>query len=94
MTAPQAVIHVGAKPKANKKLFIVLGAVLLLVIVMRIAPAVLGGGSGAVKAFHPSSVFHVHKAATASSGSGSAPPLVRSSRDPFAAPAGVVPPPH
>jgi hypothetical protein len=90
VTAPQAVIHVGAKPKANKKLFVLLGVVIVLVIALKAAPSLLGGGAGAVKTFHPSSVFHLRPATTVPPSSGGPALAVRPSRDPFAAPPGVV----
>jgi hypothetical protein len=84
VTAPQAIVHIGAKPKTNKKLFIVLGVVIVLVFAMRVMPSLMGGGA-AVKPFTPSSVFHAHRVvAPATSGSGIV--VTRPSRDPFAPP--------
>jgi hypothetical protein len=89
VTAPQAVVHLGARPKTNKKLFIVLGVVIVLVLAMKVLPSMMGGG-GAVKAFQPSSIFHAHKAVPTAPTNGNSATVVRPLRDPFAPPAGAV----
>ncbi|HWW53751.1 MAG TPA: hypothetical protein VNY84_08275 [Acidimicrobiales bacterium] len=86
MTAPQAIVHIGAKPKTNKKLFIVLGVVIVLVLAMKVLPSMMSVG-GAVKKFQPSSIFHAHKPTPAATTNGNATVVVRPARDPFAPPA-------
>ena len=88
MTAPQAVVRLGGKPKTNKKLFIVLAVVIVLVLAMRVLPSLMSAG-GAVKTFQPSSVFHAHKATPVANNNGNTGIIVRPARDPFAPP-----PPH
>ena len=88
MTAPQAVVRVGAKaPRLNKKLLIVLGVVIVLALASQVFPSLLGGGSGAVKAFQPSTYFHHTKVTTPTTPGANNPSIaVRPTRDPFAPP--------
>lgn len=89
MTAPQAIVRIGARPKTNKKLFIVLGVVIVLVLAMKVLPSMLSTG-GAVKTFQPSSIFHAHKPIAATATNGNAATVGRPPRDPFAPPPAVV----
>jgi hypothetical protein len=75
------------KPAANKKLFAVLGVVVVLAGGFKLAPGLLGGG-GSVPVFHPPSNFHIVRTTPTIPGSGKAGPVGDPSRDPFGAPPG------
>ena len=92
--APGDAIKLGKKrPAPNKKLFAVLGVVVVLAGGFELMPSLLSG-TGSVPVFHPPSNFHilgptttVPASATGNTGGGA-------DRDPFGAPAGYGPAAH
>jgi hypothetical protein len=82
------------KSLPNTKLLAVLGLVIVLALVFKVAPGLLGGGAG-VTPSRPLATFHLQWPGAATAGK-SAPggPATRPARDPFGAPAGYATPGH
>jgi hypothetical protein len=78
----------GKKEAVNKRLLYVLGAVLVLVVALKLMPGVLGGGTSSVKPFRPTTSFHFRSTPAPAPGSVGAGAVTRPSRDPFAPPPG------